>query len=653
MIALLPFLALQSHPAPINLDSLLAELVDRSALARLPSPPYVCRQASSHDRASASPEKEREGRTEGVMLDTDGPGAIVRVGSAHPAGTLRFYLDGAATPVIAEEMARLLGGQGPVASPLSAETSKGWNLYLPIPYTRHCKVTCDHPKDVDYQIDYRTYPAGTAVASFAPGDLGRSAPALVRVIKLWEHPGEGEDGAGTATFDFTLSRENTDGTLSCVDPKAAAGPRAITGLSFRVEATDLPLALRRAVLRMSFDGEETIACPLGDFFASSPGLNPYRSWPITIAKGADEPTGRPGTQGDLVCRWVMPYRERFDLRVDVRGSSDVHVAGLVLTEPWSWDDRSLHFHGRWKASGVVRTRPVRDWTQLAVEGHGVFVGDMLSIANPVKAWWGEGGETFYVDGETFPSHFGTGTEHDSGSAQSSPELFQAPLHARTRCDGPGMFGSTSVTRFRGLDAIPFEKSLRFDVQLRHRRDCQVEMAATTFYYARPGAKDDAPPIRDGDLAVPHLEWKPFRIEGAVEAEDLKVFASSPGTQWVVQELDDEAWSGGRHLWVRARAKGGFVELSVPVEKPGRREVIVYPTRSSDYGTVQFHVDGVHAGLPLVTFDTEGPGAGAPRPYSLGTFDLAKEMRLRIEVVGTHERSDPPHFEFGLDCVVLR
>ena len=33
------------------------------------------------------------------------------------------------------------------------------------------------------------------------------------------------------------------------------------------------------------------------------------------------------------------------------------------------------------------------------------MGDTLCIVNPVKAWWGEGDEKIYVDGEAFPSHF--------------------------------------------------------------------------------------------------------------------------------------------------------------------------------------------------------------------------------------------------------
>ena len=93
--------------------------------------------------------------------------------------------------------------------------------------------------------------------------------------------------------------------------------------------------------------------------------------------------------------------------------------------------------------------------------------------------------------------------------------------------------------------------------------------------------------------------------------------------------------------------------TIPVDKPGKREVIVYPTKSWDYGTIQFSVDGKKAGEPLVTFNTERHATAAPKPYSLGTFDLGPEMKLRAEVAGSDERSDAPHYYFGLDCIVLK
>ena len=140
---------------PITLDSLLKEMTNREAIARFPDPAYTCKQFSSYDRKSTTPDdpktwfangdankylrvedaKTADGKThkEWVMADMDGPGAIVRIWSANPAGTLRIYLDNSDKPVIEAPMDDLLGGRWKVAVPLSQECSKGWNLYLPDP----------------------------------------------------------------------------------------------------------------------------------------------------------------------------------------------------------------------------------------------------------------------------------------------------------------------------------------------------------------------------------------------------------------------------------------------------------------------------------------------------------------------------------------
>ena len=157
----------------------------------------------------------------------------------------------------------------------------------------------------------------------------------------------------------------------------------------------------------------------------------------------------------------------------------------------------MHFHAKWRTADM-KTRPFHDWTYCDLKGKGVFVGDMLSIMSPVGAWWGEGDEKIFVDGETFPSWFGTGSEDYYGYAWSNPEPFQHPYHNQTRCDGKGTgatFGLTSVNRFHILDAIPFDKSFRFDMECWHwDPNVTVNYAATSYWYARPGATDDFEPV---------------------------------------------------------------------------------------------------------------------------------------------------------------
>jgi len=85
----------------ITTESLLNDMTDLQRLVSLPTPAYTTRQFSSYNRQSKTPDDaegwfanrdrgqylrdEKAGdRTEYVMMDADGRGAIVRIWSANP-----------------------------------------------------------------------------------------------------------------------------------------------------------------------------------------------------------------------------------------------------------------------------------------------------------------------------------------------------------------------------------------------------------------------------------------------------------------------------------------------------------------------------------------------------------------------------------------
>jgi hypothetical protein len=647
----------------ITFASLLGEMVDRDVLARRPDPAYTCRQFSSYDRKARGPDEEwfanrdvnqylrteiNEGRQEWVMMDTPGPGAVVRIWSANPPedGTLRVYLDGSSEPVIAASMTEMLGGRWLVDSPLSAVRSRGWNLYLPLPYARHCKITCDR-SGFYYQVNYRTYDPGTAVESLTEAALASAAGRIARLQETLLDPPPA-DGNRKVSLRGTIEAGESNSVLA--DP----GPRAIRYLILYVPSEDLATTLRSTVLQIEFDGEQTVWCPIGDFFGSGVGLNEYSGWWRSVGS---RPTRGGGIEAILACRWVMPYRD--SCRITVHNLSDwrTEVRLTGTTSPWDWDDRSMHFQTVWRQQNPIHTRPMRDWNYVEVLGTGVFVGDTLAVANPVKTWWGEGDEKIYVDGETFPSHFGTGTEDYYGYAWCSPELFEAPFHAQPRCDGPDNYGHTTVSRVRSLDAIPFRESFRFDMEVWHWKECDVGYAATSHFYALPGATHNRPPqpgeAARGPVDPPPLP-PPLRIKGAVEAEKMKIAGGTEGVAAVAQGgFDPGLWSGDQQLWVQTQRVGDYIELEIPVEDREPQRLTVYATRSWDYAIVRFFVNGARVGDDVDLFNAEGREVAATGPIDLGEVrPEAGRLILRIEVVGSNEQSAEPGTYFGIDCVVL-
>jgi hypothetical protein len=660
-----------------TLESLLMEMIDRDAAARYPDPPYKCMQTSSYDRKSRTPDdaagwfanndwsqfvrsEENKGRLEWVLMDAAGPGAIVRQwwgGKMPPKGSvLRFYLDGAEEPAIEGYPCDILAGVALAPKPLSMEYAKapagspgGMNLYLPIPYARHCKVTYTEPGATDpnkppnwrwYNMEYRTYPAGTKARTFTMAELKALALVVEQTCRTL-----GETLPVAEAADVQLKQSVEPGKEASVD--LPAGPKAIRQLQIEVardQSEGVAEALRSTVLRMEFDGQEAVWCPVSDFVGSGVGVNELHSWYRNVENC-----------GILTCRWVMPYQKSGRITVMNLGKRSVHVSVGASVTSWKWDARSMHFHAAWRQERGIPTRPFLDWNYVTVAGKGVYMGDTLAVFNPVRDWWGEGDEKIWVDGESFPSHFGTGTEDYYGYSWGNTTLFSTPFCNQPRVDGPGNAGHATNTRTRNLDAIPFEKSIKVDMEIWHWKDVKMDYAVTSYWYALPGATSNrTPEAAEAAAPLSRLVERPaFKIPGAIECEKMKVAAKSPDLAVETQQagaLPNGQWSGGVQLFLRGKKVGDFVELEFSVADPGPKKVVIYGTQSWDYGVLRFSVNGKAAAKDYDAFSKEAKAWG---PVDMGVFEPKDgKMVLRIEVVGANPESRGTKSYFGLDCVVL-
>ncbi|BDD10167.1 hypothetical protein FUAX_25990 [Fulvitalea axinellae] len=515
----------------VSLESLLREMANRDALASWPEVPYTTGQASSYDRNSKTnnPEdgadaqsrwgkgwfankdfshyirtEDNNGRREDVMLDVKGPGAIVRFwntlgGNAYKyGGIIRVYIDGNPTPAIEMHNKNLLGSDGLVGEPFSYMAPKeaenpvwrGRNLFLPIPYQKSCKVTFDghgkyaHQKGwsaMYYALNYRTYPAGTRVESF-------TMEALNQARELVKETGERLTKYGAPRGE-KLAASVKDHTLAPGKYYRARlkGSSAVKELAVKIKADNMEQALRSTVLEISFDGEKTVWCPLGQFFGTGYQIKPHSTFNVAM-----------DSAGLMTARWTMPFRKKADLRVRNYGDQPVILEKVeVRTDDWEWNENSMYFCASWKELRSIKTDYRRDGNYVEVKGKGVLVGDNLTLFNTHPDWWGEGDEKIYVDGETFPSHFGTGTEDYYGYAWCRPQFFSYPFHSQPTGAGNKAVGITSNNRYRGLDAVPFTSSLKFDMEIWHPFEKPMTYSPACFWYARPGAERNVQPDPEG------------------------------------------------------------------------------------------------------------------------------------------------------------
>jgi len=352
----------------------------------------------------------------------------------------------------------------------------------------------------------------------------------------------------------------------------------------------------------------------------------------------------------------MPYEKSARITVMNLGERKAAIYVAAKVGDWKWDSRSMHFHTNWRQEREIPTRPYKDWNYITIQGKGVYMGDTLALFNPVRDWWGEGDEKIWVDGESFPSHFGTGSEDYYGYSYVNPTVFQGPFSNQPRVDGPGNMGHTTNTRTRILDAIPFTKSIQTDMEIWHWADCKVSYAAATYWYALPGATSNRGPSPE-EAAAPIPESpdraRRAKIAGAIECEKMAVIGKSPGAVVETQDVDTlqfGSWSEGTHLFVRAKGPGDFVELKFPVAEPGPKKVTLYATTSWDYGILRFSINGKPAEKEWDACTKESRASG---PIELGVFEPRDgQMVLRVEVVGANPASKGTKSYFGLDCVVL-
>jgi hypothetical protein len=408
----------------------------------------------------------------------------------------------------------------------------------------------------------------------------------------------------------------------------------------KLSGDDLEQSIRGTVIEITYDDQNApaVTAPLGDFFGTAPGLNEYRSL-----------CSRVMSDGTMYSHWVMPFKRRVSIRL--RNMSDRRLDGSVKVKisPYKWTKNSMYFHAGFRSEYPIKTRPRQDWNFLTTTGKGRFVGDMLHVTNPVKDWWGEGDEKIYVDGETFPSHFGTGSEDYFGYAWCWPEKFTHAYHNQPRCDGPGNYGQTCVSRFHIIDNIPFTKSFKFDIEVWHWAECEIAMAETAYWYAFAGGTNTFAPLTADNLKIiePTPLPPPRKVEGALEGEDLKIIEKTAGAA-ERQDFGDRM-SGGSHLWWRDAKVGDLLSVAVPVEKAGKYDVFAAFTKAVDYGVHTITINGKEAAKDLDLFNN---GVIVAPEQSLGTFDLDKgENTLKISITGANPQAIKSYM-FGLDYLRL-
>jgi hypothetical protein len=518
----------------VSFVDLVHRMTDLQRLATLPAEGEKAAMWSSYDRAATFHKEtgkyenwhangdgngliRREGSSQ-VIAEMDGPGVIWRIWSANPeAGHMKVLLDG--EPAIDMPFAHYFdAGHAPFDyDTLGYEAARGKNLYFPIPYQESCKIVAEEGWGRYYQITYTTYPKDTQLPRLAEAMTPESIAALRRANnyfadEMGTDPNGPRDGEKVVRRSITLSASSTHTVLDIDGPRAITALRAVAPLADRQQQMD---AMRELVLQITWDGQTQPAvwCPLGDFFASTPGMNLYRALPAGM------------TENGSYSLWYMPFGSHAKVEILNEGKQtrklQLEITHAPLDQPL---EKLGRFHAKWHRDVMPMPKDRwPDWMVLTTQGRGRFCGMMLHVWNPRGGqckevewcnghwWWGEGDEKFFVDGEKFPSTFGTGTEDYFGYAWGSGDLFHHPYHNQTMTENNA--GHQSINRFQIVDNVPFQNSFEGTLEKYFPNSQPTLYAAVAYWYLSADGVDphgtapvesrlgyyDRPPIIAGDI----------------------------------------------------------------------------------------------------------------------------------------------------------
>ena len=554
---------------PVTLQSLLEEMTNRDDVARFPQPSCQALTASSYNRASYNRNQPDQtfsgwfadsdgtgfirtetnavtGNTEWVIMEHEGPGCITRIWTPffyydfndRVGPNVRVYLDGSSQPVFDESLIHLVTAQGSIAYPFAAYTARAGDLYLPIPFSNSCKVTMT-AASFYYNVACRAYAAGTPVETFTLSNYQALATLRSNVASFLTAPQAAPSGVAY-NGNFKIAA----GASTVVS--LPAGPAAIRQFTVELPASATnPACLRSTVLTMTFDGEQTVLCPVGDFFSSADSVHSFQNLQKAVT-----------TNGTMTCSWVMPYESSGGIEILNEAAQAVTVALRVTTDPWSWDARSMHFHANWRPDDIVAGTPPSDWNFIDIQGQGVYVGDSWTVLNiQTNSWWGEGAEKIYVDAAWqagFPTQYGTGSEDYYGWAggvlPARSDEFSHPFLSNVRVGGldGSTVGYNVNTRTRNLDSIPFTQRLVFDMEssfgtsIRNPWDL-LGYAVATYWYALPGATNNRPP-QLAAAGKPIMSLSQLQqVSDAIQSAESN--GQGPGARWNLGEQDAGATAG--------------------------------------------------------------------------------------------------------------
>lgn len=425
------------------------------------------------------------------------------------------------------------------------------------------------------------------------------------------------------------------------------GPAIINNIWFTMAGAHGPDhrvdLLRKMTLRIYWDGEESpsVEVPFGDFFGC--GFGQY----TTI----NTPWVNANSRG-YTCYFPMPFRKSARIEIENGGAARAIVFFHFLgTRYESLPPDTLYFHSQWRRENPPEMG--RNVTILEAEGRGYFAGSQFFVQGYTKgdkSNFMEGDEWIYIDGEEEASIKGTGGEdYYQGAWYFIDGPFQSDYYGLSYRDPEQV--RYGCYRFHTRDRIPFEKSIRVEIEHGQRiyNEAKADYSVLAYWYQTEPHKPFAPISRDREP----IEIAPaFLIPGAVE------FEGTPGTHPYFVCTYYGGWSNDMAARTVGWTKpGDALEKTFQIETAGDYRFTGHYIGQDHGPLLQLEVNGEALGEPVDTYAEDpldayllcrnrplGPRVHGERRLEPG------EHTLRL--VATGKRESSKGFQAIVDCVAV-
>ncbi|MCX6150911.1 MAG: DUF2961 domain-containing protein [Ignavibacteriales bacterium] len=371
--------------------------------------------------------------------------------------------------------------------------------------------------------------------------------------------------------DFLPIKKGKSATLANIK-----GPGVIAQMWVTISSRD-PYFLRRILLRMYWDGENnpSVEAPIGDFFGTGFQYKQYISQFVGM------------TSGGYYCYFPMPFNK--SARIEIVNETGQDIISFYYHIDYQKLEKSLekdvaYFHSWWHRD--AKTNPKENYLILDAEGNGHFVGVNMSMQGyDGNLWFLEGDEMVYVDGEKFPSIYGTGTEdYFNGGWYFNKGEFSAPYHGVIVKDDS--LSRIAVYRFHLGDVIPFKKSLRFTIEHGHANEETVDYSSTAYWYQKEPHKQ-FPAMLAANLRIPLRMIIPNK---ALEMDSLQISGTQLKSKIEDMSIYGADWKGNHQLKVEGKNPGDDFALDIPSVLEDKYNIDIYFTKGPDYGNAEIFYD---------------------------------------------------------------